>query len=393
MLWAESPPASARANLRSYAAGLRRVLNTASGGDRLSSGHQGYRLRVRPDELDLRLFDDLTARGRAAVNEGDHRSAVERLRAALDLWRGAAFDGLAHHNVLYIEASRLEESRLSVFEDHAAARLARGEHEDLVPELRAQTVAHPLRERLWYLLITAQHQCGRPGDALRSYDRARRALRDELGLDPGADLRQLHQALLARDLSPVVGPLLPQLNPVHEPDPPAPALMAPGASSRSGESWPICQLPTDTADFAGREDLLSCAATLLARSKVTRPSTAVPVVILTGLPGVGKTAAATHLAHRLRGTFPDGQLYVQLGSARGPHRTSSTVLGDLLLSIGVPGSAIPGSDSQRAALFRSKLADRRVLVVLDDALDTSQLQYLLPGGSGCAVLVTSRARR
>ncbi|WP_411113696.1 AfsR/SARP family transcriptional regulator [Streptomyces sp. 029-5] len=398
VLWAGSPPASAHANVRSYAAGLRRVLNAASGGDRLSHGRQGYRLRARPDELDLRLFDDLAARGRAAMAQGDHRSAAERLRAALALWRGAAFDGVPHHSALHVEASRLEESRISVFEDHAVARIALGEYEELVPELRAQTAAHPLRERLWGLLITAQYHCGRAGDALHSYARARRTLRDELGLDPGTELRRLHQAVLARDLSPVKGPP-PRSNPVRRLDPPAPdpACPAPdpahpGTRPRSAGAWPICQLPTLIADFVGREKLLTRAATLLAPSNARRPPTVVPVVILTGLPGVGKTAAATHLAHRLRGTFPDGQLYVQLDSARGPRRTSAAVLADLLLSIGVPGSAIPAAESQRAALFRSKLADRRVLVVLDDVMDTSQVQYLLPGGGGCAVLITSRAR-
>ncbi|MFH8753956.1 BTAD domain-containing putative transcriptional regulator [Streptomyces rimosus] len=229
VLWAGSPPASARANIRSYAAGLRRSLNAASGGDRLSPGHHGYRLLVLPDELDLRCFDDLATRGREAMAEGDHRSAAERLRAALDLWRGAAFDGLAQHSVLHMEASRLEESRISVFEDHAAASLALGEYEELVPELRAQTVVHPLRERLWGLLITAQYHCGRPGDALRSYARARRALRDELGLDPGAELRQLHQAVVARNLPRIAESQAQRRNAVQRPDPPVPAPLYLGA--------------------------------------------------------------------------------------------------------------------------------------------------------------------
>ncbi|MDX3225381.1 AfsR/SARP family transcriptional regulator [Streptomyces sp. ME19-01-6] len=378
MLWAGNPPASARANVRSYAARLRCALNAASEGDRLSPGHQGYLLRVQQGELDLWLFDELVARGRAAMADGDHESAAEELRAALDLWRGAAFDGLAHHDALHIEVSRLEESRFSVFEDYAAARVALGEYEELVPALQARTALHPLRERLWVLLMTAQHCCGRTGDALRSYARARRALRDELGLDPGAELRQLHEAILASDLPPDVR------------SPPAPA--RPGAGPRLAGVWPVCQLPTGIPDFVGREQLLARAAALLVPSNAKGSPTVVPTVILTGLPGVGKTAAATHLAHRLRDTFPEGQLYVQLDGPRGAHRTSTTVLADLLLSIGVPGSAIPRAESQRAALFRSKLAGRRVLVVLDNVLDASQVRPLLPGGDGCAVLITSRAR-
>ncbi|MET9834944.1 BTAD domain-containing putative transcriptional regulator [Streptomyces sp. NPDC006385] len=378
LLWAGNPPASAHANVRSYAARLRRTLNAASEGDRLSPGHQGYLLRVQQGELDLQSFHELVARGRAAMARGDHGSAAEGLRAALDLWRGAAFDGLAHHDALQMEVSRLDESRLSVFEDYAAVRLALGQHEELVPALQAQTAVHPLRERLWVLLMTAQHRCGRPADALRSYARARRALRDELGLDPGAELRQAHQAVLARDPSPDVR------------SSPAPARR--GAGPRSAGGWPICQLPTGIPDFVGREPLLALAAALLTPSRAEGSSTAVPTVILTGLPGVGKTAAATHLAHRLRDAFPDGQLYVELDGARAERRTSAAVLADLLLSIGVPGSAIPEAESQRAALFRSKLAGRRVLVVLDNVLAPSQIRPLLPGGDGCAVLITSRAR-
>ncbi|GHH82228.1 SARP family transcriptional regulator [Streptomyces sulfonofaciens] len=375
MLWAGSPPASAYANVRSYAARLRQVLNAASGGDRLSHGHRGYTLRVQPGELDLWRFDELVARGRAAMAHGDHGAAAERLRAALGLWRGGAFDGLEHHDTLYTEASRLEETRLSVLEDYAAVRLALGEHEDVVPALKAQTAAHPLRERLWVLLMTAQYQCGRPGDALRSYALARRTLRDELGLDPGAELRQVHRAVLARDLPPYV-----------------PSSAGPAAERRSAGVWPVCQLPTATADFVGRERLLALAATLLVPSNTEGSPPVVPTVILTGLPGMGKTVAATHIAHRLRGTFPDGQLYVQFDGTREEGRASAAVLADLLLSIGVPGSAIPEGESQRAALFRSRLAGRRVLVVLDNARDPSQIRPLLPGGDGCAVLITSRAR-
>ncbi|MFD5699921.1 AfsR/SARP family transcriptional regulator [Streptomyces lasiicapitis] len=373
MLWAGNPPASARANVRSYAARLRQALNAASDGDRLSPGHQGYLLRVQQGELDLRLFDELAARGRAALADGDHRSAAEQLRTALDLWRGAAFDGLAQHDALHIEASRLEESRMSAFEDYAAARLALGEHDALVPALRAWTAGHPLRERLWVLLMTAQYRCGRPGDALRSYARARRVLRDELGLDPGAELRQVHQDVLARGL-------------------PLSGGSSPARPGRSVGVWPVCQLPAGIPDFVGRERLLARASELLSPSYVDGSPSPVPTVILTGLPGVGKTAAATQLAHRMRGTFPDGQLYVQPGGVRGARRPPTVVLADLLLSIGVPGSAIPSTESQRAALFRSKLVDRRVLVVLDDVRDTSQVRPLLPGDGGCAVLITSQAR-
>ncbi|MFE7661782.1 AfsR/SARP family transcriptional regulator [Streptomyces celluloflavus] len=387
-VWGTTPPASAQANVRSYAAALRRVLNPDAGEDRLSLGHGGYQLRARPDEVDLHRFEELVERGRSALAGGAHPAAAGHFREALDLWRGGAFEGVAHHDALHIEVARLDEARLAVFEDYAEARLALGDSREMVGPLREQVARYPLRESLWGKLMTAQYRCHRPGDALQSYALARTALRDELGLEPGAELRRLHRAVLGGDPA-LLGTA------------PAPATIpapAPAPPDRPAGAWrPVSQLPSDPADFVGRDEVLTRAAALL-RPAATAPGApppvpgspcAVPVVILTGLPGVGKTTLATRLAHLLRKSFPDGQLFLHLGGAR---RAPGAVLADLLLGLGVAGASIPESTVDRAALFRSLLSGRKVVVLLDDAQDEAQIRPLLPGTPGCAALVTSRAR-
>ncbi|WP_058043116.1 AfsR/SARP family transcriptional regulator [Streptomyces roseifaciens] len=393
-VWGEAPPASAQANLRSYAAVLRKVLSPASGPedgrdrggpapgsgeDRLSQGNGGYCLRVFPGEVDLHRFEVLVARGRVALGAGERRAAADALQEALDLWHGSPFEGVAHHDVLLGEVARLEESRLAAFEDYAEARLALGEPREVVGLLRAETARYPLRESLWAKLMTAQYRCHHPGDALQSYALARSALRDELGIEPGDELRRLHHAVLTRD---------PELG---APPPPA----APAQPARPADLWqPTVQVPSDDSDFVGRSRLIEHVAGLL-RPGPERPRTtpcAVPVAILTGLPGVGKTALATRLAHHLRNEFPDGRLFLHLDGTRGPQRPPGVILADLLLSLGVAGSSIPEATEDRAALYRSLLADRKVLVLLDDARDEAQIRLLLPGTPGSAALVTSRAR-
>jgi tetratricopeptide (TPR) repeat protein/Mrp family chromosome partitioning ATPase len=252
------------------------------------------------------------------------------------------------------DVARLESERLAVFEDCVDAELTAGRHGELTGELQAVITEHPLRERLAAQLMTALHRAGRQGDSLEVYRRLRTTLVEELGVEPGAEVRRVHAAVLRGE----------------DPVPRTPPL-----------TWPVCQLPPDIADFTGRD------AELAELTGVLGDGRGVPLAVLSGEPGAGKSTLAVRAAHRLRARFPDGQLYVPLGG-----RDIGEVLADLLRALGVPGPAVPDDVRARAAVFRGRLADRRVLVVLDDAVDPEHVRTLLPGTPGCAVLVTSRWR-
>ncbi|MEQ0560257.1 BTAD domain-containing putative transcriptional regulator [Amycolatopsis sp. NEAU-NG30] len=345
-LWPGGPPKSYTSNLHTYLSRLRDRID----GLRVEHGPLGYRLLVEPDELDLLVFRAAVAEGRRA---GEAAVAARHYRRALAQWRGPVLAGL-HVPQLDADIARLESERLAVFEDCADAELGAGRHGELTGELQAMITAHPLRERLAGQLMIALHRAGRQGDALAVYRRLRTTLIEELGVEPGAEARRVHAAVL-RGEDPV-----PRL-------PPA--------------GWPVCQLPPDIGDFTGRD------AELAQLTDVLADSNGVPLAVVSGEPGAGKSTLAVRAAHRLRAQFPDGQLYVPLGG-----RPIGEVLADLLRALGVPGPAVPDDVRARAAVFRGRLTDRRVLVVLDDAGDPGDVRTLLPGTPGCAVLVTSRRR-
>ena len=344
-LWPERPPKSYASNLHTYLSRLRERID----GLRVDHGPPGYRLRVEPDELDLLVFRAAVADGQRA---GDAVAASRHYRRALAQWRGPVLAGL-HVPRLDADVARLESERLAVFEDCVDAELTAGRHGELTGELQAMITEHPLRERLAAQLMIALHRAGRQSDSLEIYRRLRTTLIDELGVEPGAEARRVHAAVLRGE------------DPVPRMPPPV---------------WPVCQLPPDIADFTGRD------AELAELTGVLGSDTGVPVAVLSGEPGAGKSTLAVRAAHRLRSRFPDGQLYVPLG------RDVGEVLADLLRALGVPGPAVPDDVRARAAVFRGRLADRRVLVVLDDAVDPEHVRALLPGTPGCAVLVTSRQR-
>ncbi|MFI5587997.1 BTAD domain-containing putative transcriptional regulator [Amycolatopsis sp. NPDC051758] len=345
-LWPERPPKSWTSNLHTYLSRLRDRID----GLRIDHGPLGYRLRVEPDELDLLLFRSAVADGKRA---GDALAAAGHYRRALAQWRGPVLAGL-HVPPLDADVARLESERLAVFEDCVDAELTAGRHGELTGELQAMITEHPLRERLAAQLMIALHRAGRQGDALEVYRRLRTTLIDELGVEPGAEARRVHSAVLRGE------------DPVPRLPPPV---------------WPVCQLPPDIGDFTGRD------AELAELTEVLGDAQRVPVAILSGEPGAGKSTLAVRAAHRLRARFPDGQLYVPLAG-----RDIGAVLADLLRALGVPGPAVPDDLGARAAVFRGRLGDRRVLVVLDDAVDPEHVRTLLPGTPGCAVLVTSRRR-
>jgi DNA-binding SARP family transcriptional activator/tetratricopeptide (TPR) repeat protein len=351
-LWPELPPKSYTSNLHTYLSRLRERID----GLRVEHGPLGYRLRVEPSELDLLVFRTAAADGQVAARAGDAVAASRHYRKALAQWRGPVLAGL-HVPRLDADVARLESERLAVFEDCVDAELTAGRHGELTGELQAMITRHPLRERLAAQLMIALHRAGRQGDSLEIYRQLRTTLIDELGVEPGVEARRVHAAVLRGE----------------DPVPRLPATPAP--------VWPVCQLPPDIADFTGRD------AELAELTEVLGSGAGVPVAVLSGEPGAGKSSLAVRAAHRLRARFPDGQLYVPAGPC-----DLDDVLADLLRALGVTGPAIPDDVRARAAVFRGRLTDRRVLVVLDDATDPEHVRTLLPGTPGCAVLVTSRQR-
>jgi DNA-binding SARP family transcriptional activator len=352
-LWPELPPKSYASNLHTYVSRLRARLP----GVEIDHSGRGYRLHVAPGDVDLLVFREQAAAGRTAARAGQPEKAAEHLRLALAQWRGHPL-GDMYVPVLDAEITRLESERLAVFEDCVDAELAAGRHAELAGELQAALVEHPLRERLAGQLMVALQHSGRQAEALEVYRRTRATLIDELGVEPGAALRRLHESMLR-----------------GETDIPVPR-----------PTWPICQLPAAAADFAGREDYLDEVTGLL-----NPGGHGVPVVVLSGEPGAGKTTLSISAAHQLRSVYPDGQLFVPLSGVDSP-RNIGAVLADLLRGLGVSGPAIPDDLQARAAAYRGLLTDRKVLVVLDDAAEPAQVRPLLPGTPGCAVLITSRRR-
>jgi len=366
-LWGQAPPPSALANLRSHVGRLRRALAAGdSGGTRIMTRSGGYLIVLESGELDLNVFEELVVQGKHAARRDQHLVAAKLFGQALGLWRGVALDNVTTGGDVEAEVARLSEARLAVTEDYLRARLACGEHAEVISQLHGLAREHPLREPFWALLMLALHRAGRQADALAAYERARTLLVDELGLDPGLELRELHQRILTDD------PSLP-----------------PFASAVSR-----CDLPGDIGDFTGREPELWQLLAAVRASHQGEGARAVAISAIDGMAGIGKTALAVRLAHQLTPHYPDGQLFVDLCAHTPGHRplTSAAALGKLLRAAGVPGERIPEDSADRAALWRATLAQRRVLIVLDNAADSAQIRPLLPGTAGCLVLVTSRRR-
>ncbi|WP_431878774.1 BTAD domain-containing putative transcriptional regulator [Amycolatopsis sacchari] len=360
VLWPGSAPRSAAANIRTYVHSLRRRLTEADSSlaERIQGRTGGYAVTVEPGELDSAVFEERLAEADGA---SDPRTALARLGEALGVWRGQVLEDLPHSHTWTSAVARLTELRLAAQEQRIRLRIGLEEHAEAVVELRALLADHPLREELWQQLILALDACGRRTEALTAYTQAERVLREELGAEPGAQLREV-RARLTTAAEPQRFPA----NPV-----------------------PPCQLPLDLPDFTGREDLVAELVGLLEGSRSAgRPA----VVVLSGAPGVGKSSIAVRVAHAMRAEFPDGQLHIDLrGTAESPRRPLD-VLPELLRALGVPDSAMPRQLAERSALLRARLATRRLCVVLDDAGSAAQVRPLLPGAGTSAVLVTSRVR-
>ncbi|NEC66207.1 BTAD domain-containing putative transcriptional regulator [Streptomyces sp. SID9727] len=361
-IWGDEPPSQALAAVRTYASRLRKVLGT----DTLVSDSGGYAMRTGADALDLTAAQELAAGAEKARTAGDRNAARALLNKALGLWDGEALASVPGPYAEY-QRTRLEEWRLQLTETRLDLDLEAGCHAEAVSELTALTAAHPLRERLRELLMVALYRSGRQAEALAVYADTRRLLAEELGVDPRAELAQLQQRILRADEE--------LARPADDPAP-APAPVRPA------------QLPATVPDFTGRDAFVRELGDRLA----TAEGSVMAVSALAGIGGVGKTTLAVHVAHQARRHFPDGQLYVDLQGAGARAAEPETVLGAFLRALGTTDSALPESLAERAALYRSTLDGRRVLVLLDNAHDAAQIRPLLPGTEGCAALVTSRVR-
>lgn len=350
LLWPDSAPDTARANLQVNVHRLRRLL----GSDRIVHTNGSYRVLVGPDEVDATRFESLSA-------SGSHREA-------LALWRGEAYAEFLDLDPVREEAARLEELRLATLADRIDDDLAQGRHTRLVAELQGLVAQHPWREQFQLQLMMALHRSGRSPEALEVFRETRERLVDELGVDPSGALQQLQMAILDGD-------------PSLDLDTPAPE--APPAQPIPAE------LPAETGTFTGRDENLERIETVLKKGGTE----AVAIIAIPGPGGIGKSALAVHAARSVAEEFPDGQLYVNLqGATPGlPPLAPEEALGRMLRSLGIASSDIPSDVEEAAGRLRTLTANRKVLMVLDDAVDDAQVRPLLPGGTSSAVLVTSRS--
>ena len=367
-VWDDSPPAEARNVLYSYLSRIRRLLRRAGPEARVERRHAGYVLDIDAELVDLHRFRRLAGEGRDSRRDDDGRAAA--LGEALGLWRGPPLAGLPGEWVARVRDSWYRQ-RLDAVVSWARITLRLGRPAAVLAALPELVAEYPLAEPLEALLMRSLCAVGRSAEALDRYTAIRQRLADELGADPGPELRSLHRAILAGDLPPAG---------------PEPAL--PTAQVVAGPA----QLPPDTFGFAGRGDHLRQLDGLLEPTG-DRPATAV-ISAVSGTAGVGKTALAVRWAHRVRAEFPDGQLYVNLRGfdpSGAPVAPADAVRG-FLDAFEVPAERIPTGFDAQVGLYRSLLTGRRVLVVLDNARDAEQVRPLLPGASGCVVVVTSRSQ-
>ncbi|MDT9687210.1 BTAD domain-containing putative transcriptional regulator [Streptomyces sp. P9(2023)] len=362
-MWGPLPPDSARAQIQTTIAAIRRMLRASEADRMLATRPAGYVINPEPGQLDLDEFTSLIAKAPAVSD--DPGDSADQIRAALALWRGEPLADITAHYVQSARA-RLNGQLLTAVERLAELELARGRHDDLIDELSAHAAANPLRERLCCQLMLALHRAGRQTDALDVARTLRATLAEQQGLDPGHAFSKLEQDILrdAPDLRPpVTAPTKPQ-----------------------GSNF----LPYDVPDFTGREGELDGLIRLWSGNN----GGVVTISAIDGMAGVGKTTLAVHAGHRLADQFPDGQLFVDLQAhtAGQAPLDAGAALEILLGQLGLPAQQIPASVADRAALWRSELSGRRVLAVLDNALGADQVRPLLPGASRALVLITSRRR-
>lgn len=352
-LWPDDEPQRPRATIQTHVARLRAIL----GRDVVTAAGGGYRLQLPTDAVDVSRFRNLVA----TDTDADPASELDHLERALSLWRGAPLAGLTPDALEMEAAPLLVEELLAATERRNDVRLRLGRFdEEFIPEVRRLVSAHPWRERLWGQLMLVLYRQNRRGEALSAYREVVDVLREQLGIDPGPELADLHRRMLESDPGLLGSP--------------------PGSSAATVPS----QLPRSAPDFVGRDDEVDA---LTSGMSAERPWARVAVV--SGPGGTGKTTLALRVGHALRGIYPDGQLFAELRGSSSPARPAD-VLGDFLTALGLGAADVPADVDDRAALFRSVCAGKRLLVVLDDAHEATHITSLLPGVEGCGALVTSR---
>ena len=361
-MW-DDPPSTARAQLHNLISNVRRRLRDAGDG-LIITRPTGYEVHLGSHGFDLTRFRELVERGRQAGTGGDHERAAGLFADALSLWRGPALADVSD-DLAATTRQLLGEERVTAAEARLDAQLALGRFDDVLRELDPLLAEHPYRERLHEIRMAALAAAGRRADALTAYRQLYRLFGDELGVEPGPALRDLEQRILRGEAAPAPS-----------------AAREPPVTPR--------QLPASSPILTGRDKLVDEIRADLDGTDDAAPGEQVRVLVGPG--GVGKTSLALAVARRVEASFPDGQLFADLRGAYDVPADAHVVIGRLLRTLGVSGAHVPDDREERVALYRSHLAGRRLLIVLDDAAGEEQVRPLLPGTAGCRVLVTSRRR-
>jgi DNA-binding SARP family transcriptional activator len=365
-LWGDEAPVSSLATLQTYVYHLRKLLTEESAqGAVIITKPLGYVLQL-DEKLDCELFDDLVESGRQALEREDPDQADSELTAALGLVSGPPLPDVDGGPMLMTHINEIAEGVLHARVLHVNVSTELGRLDEIVPRLKSLIIEYPFHEDFYAKLMLVLQRAGRRREALDVYRQLRGILVSELGIEPSDELRGIQQRLLSGDALPE---------------------QAPAPQRYKASLARPAQLPPDISDFVGRHEQLQRVSTHVTHGATT----AVRLVSITGMPGVGKSALAIRAAHSARAQFPDGQFYVSLAGSESDPADPRLVLGRCLRAIGLSDDQIPGSLVERSQLFRSWSAERRVLMVLDDAVSSAQAVPLLPGGAGCCVLVTSRS--
>ncbi|WP_188196747.1 AfsR/SARP family transcriptional regulator [Nonomuraea sp. SYSU D8015] len=366
-VWGQSTATTPGKQLHIVVSKLRGVLSPHQDDDIIATVSGGYQLNLACERIDAHLFTFLAHQARAARAQGEIARADALFQRALALWRGNALADMTA-SWAQVESARLEEEHLTALEDHIDLRLAAGDHHAVVPALTAHAAAHPLRERPRAQLMLALYRAARSSEALAVYQETRRVMVDELGIEPGATLRRLQQAVLRRD----------------------PALDLTSPAQRTTLTKPVipAELPADIRTFTARATEMAWLYKTLTDTVRGSPA----VAAIHGPGGIGKSALAVHAAHAIADHFADGVLYVDLrGTTVGLQPLPPfEALSRLLRSLGLDAATIPPTLDEAAAQYRSFTSTRNLLVILDDAFDASQVRPLIPAGPACAVIITSR---